>query len=256
MGGYTPAFASIYSGTLYGRWPTAAVWASLLPLIDSRGHIELSYEAISGMTGWPLKLLRRGIEALMEPDPNSSSKLEEGRRLVLIDPARPWGWRAVNVQKYRDKASGVDQVSDGRNADKVRRYKERHRRTPEDTGGTPRTPTHTHTHTQTQTREDKNQKRASAPVLLHESLPKMAWEEWIGVRRAKRWPCDAVTLRKQLAVLSEYDTESQREIIDKSINAGWQGLFPPKGKLRSTFKGAPTTEEIEAMVAGRERASG
>jgi len=150
--GYTPAFDTLYTGTLFGKWPTAAVWASLLPLINARGEINLSYEAISGMTGWPMNLLRQGIEALCQPDPHSQSKAEGGRRLVPIDPGREWGWRAVNVAIYRQKASGANQVLDGRNAEKVRRYKERHRETPPDTNGTP---THTQTHTHTQT-EEKN----------------------------------------------------------------------------------------------------
>ncbi len=64
---------------------------------------------------------------------------------MLIDAARTWGWRVVNIQSYRDKASGRQQVIDGRNAEKVKRYKERHRKTPADTKGHRRTPTHTHT---------------------------------------------------------------------------------------------------------------
>lgn len=102
--GYTPAFDDIYDGTLYGKWPTAAVWASLIPLIDRRGEINKSFEAISGMTGWPMDLLRRGIEDLCAPDPASRTPAEDGRRLVLIDPGRPWGWRVVNHGKYREKA--------------------------------------------------------------------------------------------------------------------------------------------------------
>jgi hypothetical protein len=53
-------------------------------------------------------------------------------------------------------------------------------------------------------------------------------------------------LKKQLKLLSEYDTESQRKIIDTSINAGWEGLFPLKDKApkhvngsgKSPYKGA------------------
>lgn len=104
MAGYTPAFGSIYDGTLYGKWPTAPVWATLIPLIDSRGEIRLSYEAIAGRTGWPMELLRQGIHELMQPDPDSQSPADEGRRLVLLDPTKSWGWRAVNHALYREKA--------------------------------------------------------------------------------------------------------------------------------------------------------
>lgn len=161
MSGYTPAFSSIYDGSLYGKWPTAAVWASLLPLIDARGEINLSYDAIAGRTGWPMDLLRQGIDALMQPDPASQSQAEEGRRLVLIDPSRTWGWRAVNVKKYRDKASGKDQVNDGRNAEKVRRYKERHRETPEDTAGH-RSDTYSYSNTDSNTNKEQDSAAPSA----------------------------------------------------------------------------------------------
>ncbi len=91
-------------GTLYGRWPAAAVWASLLPLFDKNGVLDISMQAICGMTGWPLDLLEQGIQQLMEPDPKSRTPDHDGRRLIPLDANRPWGWRAVNHSKYREKA--------------------------------------------------------------------------------------------------------------------------------------------------------
>jgi hypothetical protein len=104
VSGYTPVFNDIYLGTLFGKWPAAAVWASLLPLMDKNGRIDMSIEAIAGMTGWPLDLLHQGIEQLMNPDPGSRTGDANGRRLVPIDPDRPWGWQAVNHGKYKEKA--------------------------------------------------------------------------------------------------------------------------------------------------------
>lgn len=132
--GYTPAFDTIYTGTLYGKWPTAAVWASLIPLIDSKGEINLSPEAISGMTGWPLELLVKGLAALEEPDPRSRSKAEDGRRLVRLDPDRDWGWRVVNHGIYREKArlmaKSQREVESGSNKERMG-----DRRSPPETAG-------------------------------------------------------------------------------------------------------------------------
>jgi hypothetical protein len=61
-------------------------------------------------------------------------------------------------------------------------------------------------------------------------LPSKEWDEWLSFRRKKRWPVDALTLKKQLKVLAEYDTATQRAMIDTSIQSGWQGLFPLKGR--------------------------
>lgn len=150
--GYTPAFDDIYMGTLYGRWPAAAVWASLLPLIDANGCIDMSLQAICGMTGWPMDLLKQGIEQLMEPDPDSRSPDSEGRRLVPMEPGRPWGWRAVNHRKYRERArlqnKNAREVESGQNQERMATkppLTAAHRRSP------PLTPSHTHTQTQDKT---------------------------------------------------------------------------------------------------------
>lgn len=132
MAGYTPAFSTMYDGTLFGKWPQAAVWASLLPLLDARGELNMTYEAISARTGWPMDLLRQGIAALMEPDADSQSQDEQGRRLVLLDPQRrTWGWRAVNHAKYRERARKQNndraRVESGDNAERMRRRREAER---------------------------------------------------------------------------------------------------------------------------------
>jgi hypothetical protein len=142
-GGYTPAFSTIYDGTLCGKWPTAVVWASLIPLIDVRGEIRMSHEAIAARTGWPMELLRQGIHDLMQPDPDSQSPAEEGRRLVLLDPTKSWGWRAVNHGLYREKARLMSkaqrEVESGANKSRM----DNRRRPPETAGngeGPPETP--------------------------------------------------------------------------------------------------------------------
>lgn len=68
------------------------------------------------------------------------------------------------------------------------------------------------------------------PLTLHESIPLDAWEEWLAHRREKRWSMSPRALKPQLKLLSKFPTETQRTIIEESMQAGWQGLFPPKGK--------------------------
>ena len=145
MSGYTPLFGSLFRGTLCGRWPDIGLWPVLLAMADWRGEIDATQEYISTVTGLAVEEVVACIKRFCAPDPRSRYQVADGARLVLIDPARDWGWRVVNIQKYRDMASGQEQVADGRNAEKVRRYKERHRQTPADTAGHSRTPTHTHT---------------------------------------------------------------------------------------------------------------
>ncbi len=78
-------------------------------------------------------------------------------------------------------------------------------------------------------REGKR-KHATEPreLVLHESLPKTEWDEWMQKRKGKRWPCDPLTLGKQLEILAKHDTETQRGMLNNSIQSTWQGIFPPK----------------------------
>lgn len=77
---------------------------------------------------------------------------------------------------------------------------------------------------------DGRERKGNGLPPLHASLPLDAWEEWLAYRREKRLSMSPRALAKQLKLLARYPTETQREIIDTSINAGWGGLFPSKGK--------------------------
>jgi len=124
LSGYTPVFDSVYHGTLCGRWPTLPVWMTILPMADKHGRIDMTYQAMSALTGWPIELLKQAIAELTAPDPESRSSEHEGRRLELIDPeSRSWGWVVVNHTKYREKARkaafDVSRKEDGRNKERM-----------------------------------------------------------------------------------------------------------------------------------------
>jgi hypothetical protein len=158
--GYTPLFETMLTGSLYGRWPHTGVWACLLSRASHAGVIDESPQSLAASIGLPVAELMRCIDDFMKPDPDSRTADHEGRRLELIDPHRSWGWKVINLSLYRAKASGANQVADGRNALKVKRYRERHRATPDETGNTH---SDSYPDTNTNTNTDKNEERASAP---------------------------------------------------------------------------------------------
>jgi hypothetical protein len=61
----------------------------------------MTQEAIARRTNVPENIIRLGLDELMKPDPKSRSKVAKGRRILLIDSHRDWGWRIVNYQHYR-----------------------------------------------------------------------------------------------------------------------------------------------------------
>lgn len=104
MSGYTPVFRAVFDGTLHGRWPQTGVWLALLAMSDRHGNIDRSPQAIASDIGIGVDQLLECIAEFCAPDPMSRTREFDGRRLELIDPVRPWGWRVLNHGKYREKA--------------------------------------------------------------------------------------------------------------------------------------------------------
>lgn len=103
-GGYTPLFASIVTGTLYGRWPDIGLWPIVLAIADRHGLVDVTPHYLAGATGLPVDDVIACMKRFCEPDPYSRSKADGGSRLVLLDDHRDWGWQVVNHSKYREKA--------------------------------------------------------------------------------------------------------------------------------------------------------
>jgi hypothetical protein len=115
MAGYTPVFDSIFTGTLCGKYPDTAAWLFLLALADKNG---------ATVTGMPAEILMDCIGRFIQPDPHSRSSAEEGRRLILLNTERNWGWKIVNHAAYREKArlmaKNTEAVSSGKEAERKR----------------------------------------------------------------------------------------------------------------------------------------
>ena len=104
MAGYTPLYDHMLDGTLFGKWPHTGIWACLLSRVSREGTIDEVPELLAAKIGVDVKTLMSCIHDFMQPDPNSRTPDHEGRRLALIDPARPWGWVVLNHSKYKEFA--------------------------------------------------------------------------------------------------------------------------------------------------------
>lgn len=160
--GYTPAFGSMLTGSLYGRWPHTGVWACLLSRVSRDGVIDEHPSALAAAIGIPIDDLKRCIDDFMQPDPESRSPEADGRRLELIDPARSWGWRVVNFSKYREKArkKAYDDERTTSGVDAARKRAER-----EGARDVPTRPdasrSHSHSHSHSHTQRESGDARAS-----------------------------------------------------------------------------------------------
>lgn len=220
MSGYTPVFDSVFHGTLCGRWPTLPVWLTILPMTDKHGQIDMTYQAMSALSGWPIDLLKEAVAELMKPDPESRSDEAEGRRLELIDPDnRQWGWRVVNHRIYREKARLMSKDSarteSGRDAE--RKKSPAVPRTPPVSPAVPLSDSNADA--------DSNKKKteeAQAPGLDFES-----WSRWLTYRSEIRKPIKPVSIPAAQRKLAGFGA-NQSAVVENSIANSYQGLIAPK----------------------------
>lgn len=73
---------------------------TLLAISDPQGYVIGTDVAIARRLNMPLELFAECVGELMQPDLNSNSKEEEGRRVIPSDHER--GYKLVNYRTYRD----------------------------------------------------------------------------------------------------------------------------------------------------------
>ena len=105
---YGKIFTQIYDGSLYGQWEALVTFQQLIVLSNKDGEVDMTPQAIAARTSIPLDIITRGLEQLAAPDERSRTPDEQGRRIVLLDTHRNWGWRIVNFAKYRDIRSAEE----------------------------------------------------------------------------------------------------------------------------------------------------
>jgi hypothetical protein len=113
---YGKVFDSIYDGTLYGHWEAIVTMQQFIVLATPDGVVDMTPQAIAARTSIPLEIISKGIKVLEEPDPYTRTPGEDGRRIVLMDSHRPWGWRLVNHGKYMR----LRNIKEKREADRAR----------------------------------------------------------------------------------------------------------------------------------------
>jgi hypothetical protein len=116
--GYTKLFNSILASTVWNeQHTTRIVWITMLAMKDRDGIVEGSLPGLAVLARVTIQECKRAIEILSAPDPDSRTKVSEGRR---IEPHAD-GWRIINHDLYQDRGSAEDQ------REKTRLRVERHR---------------------------------------------------------------------------------------------------------------------------------
>ena len=123
---YGKLFESMYDGSLPECWQALVTFQQLIIVCDSDGHADVTPMSLSRRTGIPIEVINTGIEHLEQPDPNSRTPDECGRRIVRLDEHRQWGWHIVNHQKYKDLVNR--ETVREQNKERKRRQREREKK--------------------------------------------------------------------------------------------------------------------------------
>lgn len=99
---YAKIFSQIFDSSICEDYLARHVFMDLLVLANRYGHVDMTPFAISRRTNVPIELVLAALLKLSAPDENSRTPDESGRRIVLLDDHRDWGWRIVNYEQYRD----------------------------------------------------------------------------------------------------------------------------------------------------------
>lgn len=98
---FAKVYTQIFDSSIAENYTVRHVFMDLLVLADSEGVVDMTTHAISRRTNVPVEIVRDAMHTLSEPDPESRSPDEDGRRIALVDPHREWGWRIINYDHYR-----------------------------------------------------------------------------------------------------------------------------------------------------------
>lgn len=101
MGMYAKLMSRITESSLMDEdIPVRYCFVMLLAVADPQGYAVGTDVALARRLNMPLEDFKRCIHKLKQPDPDSNSKEEEGRRVIDSDCER--GYYLVNYTKYRD----------------------------------------------------------------------------------------------------------------------------------------------------------
>jgi hypothetical protein len=224
---YGKVFDSIYDGTLYGHWEAIVTMQQMIVLASPDGVVDMTPQAMAARTSIPLDIIQKGLKVLAEPDPYTRTPGEDGRRIVLMDEHRPWGWRLVNHGKYMR----LRNIAQKREADRARIAEKR--RQNKDVA-TVSQPVANVAHSDSYSDLDKDIKKQGKVAALPDWLPEEPWKAWLEVRSKNKAPNTPRALTLALGVLEKLRADGQDPVavLEQSTLRGWRGLFPIAGSQR------------------------
>jgi len=234
---YGKYFASTFTGSLMGAGANVfAVWGYVIANTTG-GQVELNPRLLAAVLGMSVAEVAKAIDYLAAPDPESRSKIEEGRRLIREGE---FCYRVPNFATYR----AIRNEDDRReyNRQKQAEHRSRVKARVIDSQSLSSVSAHAETETETETeaetenpptpqRGKRTRRKAVEPPPLPASLDsppfRAAWDDWIRHRREIKKPLTQTQTAKQLALMARMGVDRSIAAIEHTVSMGWQGLKEP-----------------------------
>jgi hypothetical protein len=229
----------MYDGTIVNAgWEAIVTFQQLLILSDSEGHVDMTADAISRRTTIPTHIIAKGLAVLVLPDPHSRSQDCEGRRIELINEARPWGWRIVNYKHYRDMRTASDRREYMRDLMRAKRAGEKAAVSEDAPVLAPVSnvsPSYSDASSEADT--TRNARKRADGVVLPEWLDQDDWLCFKLHRSKLKKPMTAKAMTLVIAKLDGLRAKGHdpRDLIYTAIERGWQTVFEPQAAGQSKF---------------------
>lgn len=99
MSGFTLLWSKMLYSSIWvkGTKEDKLVWVTILMMKDKDGLVYSSVPGLARMAGVTDLECKECLDKFLNPDPDDSSKVEEGRKLREV----PGGWQVVNHDLYR-----------------------------------------------------------------------------------------------------------------------------------------------------------
>ena len=268
---YTKLFNSIITSSLWMEPDhTRIVWITMLALADKNGEVQASVPGLARLAGVPVESCRVALTALTSPDPDSRTKVLEGRRIVEIDG----GWELVNHAKYRRMASEEDARE--ANAKRQSRHRARAEEVTENNGmslesNAPVTPLDHKQSTEAKADAEAKpikKKKAAAPlkILTADILPLLtdefrnssfmeAWAGFVEHRKSIKASLTDLAVKRFASDFTEWGCDRSVFAINKTIKSGkWSGIFYPED-FRGVTSTKTTPREMTADIRAEQERS-
>lgn len=216
----------MYEGTLYGHWQAIVTLQQMLVLCNSEGVVDMTPQAMSARTSIPLEIIQKGIEVLSQPDPYTRTPGEEGKRIVLIEDHRPWGWYIVNYKKYQKLKSHQEKLEADRTriADKRKLNKNSDVADSRNASQPVADVAHVAVPKAKPTPKDKEASgKPDLKTLIGLGVDEQAAKDWLVVRKAKHAPLTASALDELKAEACKAGIDVARAVAI-CAKRSWQGF--------------------------------